>query len=452
MVAFRMKRLSVLAIAAAMVATLAGCASESVPVAPAERTEAAPSSRSANAPPPSSLDVRPAEPAAPQTVVVPIRSGPPKVALLIPLTGRAAAVGKALRGAAELALFDIASEDFALAFYDTGSDPATAGRMAERAISEGAQLIIGPLFAEAAKTVGPIAQAAGVPVLAFSNDRSAAGSGVWVLGLLPDQQVARVVGYAASNGYGRVGVLAPANAYGAAAMQAARDTAGLFGATITRAQSYVPDSPALSDTVRAFANYDARKSALAGQRAQLRATGGDIARRALERLKGRETAGPHPYDAVLVPEGGQAILNLAPLMAFYDIDPSEVKYLGTALWADPALGREPTLVGGWFAAPSPAGRKGFVERYRAVHGAPPQGLASLAYDAVGLAAVLARQPGGDGFTFESLTQPYGFAGADGLFRLLADGTNQRGLAVLRLTSDGFEEVDPAPQSFSAATN
>lgn len=451
MMRFRTRQMSLAATLAVMVAVLTACASGNVPVAPSERSETAPPPKAAEATPPPSLDVRPRQPE-PEPVIVPVRTGPPKVALLVPLSGRAAEVGRALRNAAELALFDIAAEDFALAFYDTGSNAQMAASAAGTAIADGAQLIVGPLFAESARAVGPVARAAGVPVLAFSNDRSAAGDGVWVLGLLPDQQVERVVRYAAANGYGRIGVLAPSNAYGSAAMQAARQTAARVGATITRTQAYVPGSPSLSDTVRSFAAYDARKAALESQRAELRATGGEIARNALARLKGQETSGPFPYDAVLVPEGGQAVLNLAPLMAYYDIDPGEVKYLGTALWADPALGREPTLVGGWFAAPDPAGRQRFVERYRSVHGGAPPGLASLAYDAVGLAAVLARQPDAQGFPVESLTQPSGFAGTDGLFRLLNDGTNQRGLAVLRLTPDGLEQVDPAPQSFSAAIN
>ncbi len=417
MMRFRARQVGLSATFAVMVAVLAACSSAKQPEMPSERVETAPPPKAAEAPPPSSLDLQPSQPV-PGGVAIPDQAGPPKVALLLPLTGRAAAVGKALRNAAELALFDIATEDFALAFYDTASSPQTAAAAARSAINEGADMIIGPLFADSARSVGPVAQAANVPVLSFSNDRSAAGNGVWVLGLLPSEQVERVVRYAASNGYSRIGVLAPSNAYGFEAMQAARDTAARTGATISRMRSYTPgDSTSLSETVKSFA-----------------------------------AGGEGGYDAVLVPEGGQNILNLAPLMAYYDIDPNKVKYLGTALWADPSLGREPTLVGGWFAAPDPAGRKPFVDRYRSVHGTAPHGLASLAYDAVGLAAVLSRQPGGDGFSVENLTQPSGFNGADGLFRLLIDGTNQRGLAVLRLTANGFERVDPAPTSFSAAIN
>ncbi|MCR9071005.1 MAG: penicillin-binding protein activator [Alphaproteobacteria bacterium] len=418
MVGFRARRAGLAAALFVMVAFLGACSSTLEPLVPTERVESAPAPKPADAPPPSTLDVGQTQPE-PGPVVILDRSGPPKVALLVPLTGRATEVGKALRNAAELALFDIADDDFTLAFYDTASSPQMAAEAAQNAIAEGADLIVGPLFSESAKAVAPVARAANVPVLAFSNDRTAAGDGVWILGLLPGEQVERVIRYAAANGFARIGVLAPSNAYGFTVVEAARQSAARAGAAITRTQSYTPGSPSLSETVQRFA-----------------ATAGDT----------------FPYDAVLVPEGGQSILNVAPLMAYYDIDPKEVKYLGTALWADRALSREPTLLGGWFAAPDPAMRQGFVDRYRAVYGTAPHGLASLSYDAVGLTAVLARQTDDAPFAFENLTQPSGFAGADGLFRLLPDGTNQRGLAVLRVTENGFRSIDPAPQSFSPAIN
>ena len=139
-------------------------------------------------------------------------------------------------------------------------------------------------------------------------------------------------------------------------------------------------------------------------------------------------------------------------MAFYDIAPETTHYLGSALWSDQTIGQEKTLVGGWFAAPSPLVRQDFQDRYRVLFGEVPPGLASLGYDAVSMAAVLARQPGGPAFDAGSMTQPSGFLGVDGVFRLLPDGGNQRGLAVLRVTDTGFVVEDPAPQSFEMLIN
>ncbi|NQW11612.1 MAG: penicillin-binding protein activator [Alphaproteobacteria bacterium] len=437
----------------AMMIGLAACAKRTVPVgappspvAPRGTDRAAP----LGPPPAPRLEVERRAEQVPPAIAAP--TGPPKVALLVPLSGRAAEVGAGLRNAAEMALFEIAGPSFALAFYDTASTPMGAARAAERALAEGARMIIGPLFSASTQAVGPIAAPAGVPVLSFSNDRSVAGGGIWVFGLLPTQQVDRVVRYAVGRGFTRIGALVPANAYGSTAIQAARASAEAAGAAVSRAEVYRPEAQDLADLVKRFADYDIRRQELGEQRADLRARGGDVAKSALKRLETLDTTGPYPYDAVLVPAGGEELRNLAPLMAYYDIDPVEVKYLGTALWAEPGLGREPTLVGGWFAAPSPATRAAFEARYRDAFGAAPPGLASLAYDGVALAAVLARAPEGPAFDAASLTQESGFAGVDGLFRLLPDGGNERGLAILRLTQDGYEVEDPAPVSFELLLN
>ena len=402
--------------------SLAGCGGSVPPPQTAGPAPTAPAAPAAPAgPPPSgSLELGRSLPA----ITPPVPVGPPNVALLVPLTGRASAVGLAMRDAAELALFEIADDAFALSIHDTGSTPAGAAAAAEKAIAGGARMIIGPLFSTGVSAIAPMARAAGVPVVAFSNDRSVAGDGVWVFGLLPAQQVERVVLYARARGLQRFGALVPANPFGSAALQALNSAVARTGGTVVATDSY----PAGRGT-----------------------DNGSLVTNFARRV-GASATGTPSIDAVLVPDGGAEIRNLAPLMAYHDIDNSKVRYLGSTLWNDPELGREPTLVGGWFAGPSPQIRRPFEQRYRSVFGNPPPGLASLAYDAVSLAAVMGRQPGGPAYDRESLTQVSGFAGVDGLFRLMPDGTNQRGLAVLRLTARGIEIEDPAPSSFEALLN
>lgn len=397
---------------------LAGCSSgETVPVTstPPPAAQQPPPQAQEPLPPAGSLELgQPLPDAGPM-----VPAGPPRIALLLPLTGRAAGVGQAMRNAAELALFEIADEEFALSVHDTGSTPDGAAAAAQKAIAGGTRLIVGPLFATEVSAVAPLARPAGVPVIAFSNDRSVAGGGVWVFGLLPDQQVQRVAEYAGSRGLTRFGALVPGNAFGSTTLQALNASVSRIGGSVVASESY----PAGRGTEN-----------------------GPLVRRFAQRI-GASNGGTPYIDAVLVPDGGAEIRNLAPLMAYYDIDNTKVRYLGSTLWNDPELGREPALAGGWFAAPSPQTRQPFEQRYRSVFGAAPAGLASLAYDAVSLAAVMARQPGGPAFDPQSLTQPSGFAGVDGLFRLMPDGSNQRGLAILRLTPTGIEIQDPAPTSF-----
>jgi hypothetical protein len=221
--------------------------------------------------------------------------------------------------------------------------------------------------------------------------------------------------------------------------------------------------------VKQLADYDERHKALNEQRAELEARDDEISKRALKRLEILDTLGDVGFDALVLPAGGNEVRELAPLLAFYDVDPGRVKLLGTWLWDDPSLGREPTMVGAWFAAPPPESRTAFVDRFAKLYGRQPSRLATLGYDAVALAAVLARRtenvtvvagatptetstPSPTPYSIEALTSVNGFAGMDGIFRLLPDGRTERGLAVLEIRRDGIAVVDPAPQSFAPVVN
>ena len=155
----------------------------------------------------------------------------------------------------------------------------------------------------------------------------------------------------------------------------------------------------------------------------------------------------HDYDALFLPEGDGRLKNLAPQLPYFDIDPGDVKFLGTGLWDEPGLGTEPALDGAWYAAPPPSLRSAFEKRYQQIYKTAPPRLATLGYDAMALAAVLARAPQGADFSDAALTNPNGFSGVDGIFRLRPDGLVQRGLGVLEVHRGGGTVIDPAPQSF-----
>ena len=152
-------------------------------------------------------------------------------------------------------------------------------------------------------------------------------------------------------------------------------------------------------------------------------------------------------DAVLIAQGGSVLRAIAPSLAFSGLDPAKVKLLGPGLWDDPAIIRESSLEGGWFAAPAPDADDAFNTRYKETYGANPPALASLAYDAVSLVALLSSGTPYHRFTPGALMDPNGFSGVDGIFRFNADGTSERGLAILEVQPDGFHVVDPAPRTF-----
>ena len=344
-----------------------------------------------------------------------------KVALLLPLSGQNAAIGRALMQAAEMGVFDSGDDNFNLVVRDSAT-PGGPALAVSSAMTEGAKLVLGPLFSQ---EVPDAARAAGslVPVISFSNDRNAAKPGVFVLGIAPQAQVERVVSYAASQQLKRFAILYPSSAYGNAVRQAYQNAVAQSGGQVAVMQGY---DPAATDFI----------STMQSLQSSYKSNG---------------------FDALMIPEGGQKLRALIAMLPGFDIPSASagsggVRLLGTALWNDPALTRDPNLSGAWFATTPPDRWTSFAQRYQSVYGSPPDPRAGVVYDAVTLAVALAKaKPGGD-FSVTRLTDVSGFAGVTGLFRLNPDGTTTRGLSVLEIAPGGINVRDPAPTTFQAAIN
>jgi branched-chain amino acid transport system substrate-binding protein len=400
----------------------------------------------ANAQPPIVVQGMPARPA-------PDAAGLMRVGLLVPLTGPSAPVGQALLNAAQMALFDVADERFVLQAYDTQGTPEGAIEASNKALSHGAQLLLGPLFSGEAKAIAPQAAAAGVNMVAFSTDPSVAGPHAFVMGFLVQEQVRQIVAYANGKGLKRLAVLAPDSAYGQSVVQAMQQFVPAYGGQMSQVALYQADGKNLNEVVRQLASFDSRKQALERQKAELAGKEDEISQLALKRLQSLDTAGEVDFDAILLPDQGTRLTQAATLLPFFDIDPGRVQLLGTLLWNTPGLGREPVMVGGVYPAPPPDSTRQFFSRYRELYGQVPPTIATHGYDAVALAAVLARSaaPGmANAFSAEAITAGTGFAGVDGIFRFLPNGLSQRGFAVMQVTREGTMMVQPAPTTFEAA--
>lgn len=334
---------------------------------------------------------------------------PVRVALLLPLSGPAAEVGNAMLDAAQLALFEFDDPSILLIPKDTGGDSYKAMQAAEAALAEGAEIILGPLFAASVRNVAVPARAAGVPVIAFSTDATVAGEGVYLLSFLPEQDVERVVDFAVLEGRHGFAALVPQNEYGARVRDALAQAVAARGAELVAVETYPPSADGMLPPAERLAQQRER------------------------------------FDTVMLPAGGQELRTLAPLLPYFDVDPRETKLIGTGLWDDPSILSEPNLVGGWFAAPPPETRQAFTQRFQQAFGRKPHRIASLAYDATSLAIALSDGLPGARYPAAELTAEDGFAGIDGVFRFLRDGRNERALAVMEVRPGGFVVVSPAPR-------
>ena len=356
-----------------------------------------------------------------------------KVGLLLPLSGKHEALGQAMLRASQLALFDIAHANFELLPRDTAGTAQGARNAAREVVAEGAELIIGPVFSDAVRAVKSVAQNAHINVIGFSTDWTLAGGNTFIMGFMPFDQIDRLADYVAKkNTLSSVSIIAPRSDYGQIVTSSWQSKTAQLGIPSAKVTNFSLSQPNLAPLMRTFTEYDERE------------------------IKAKEMGTttlkvPASFDAVLIPAGGETALSIANLLNHYDLPPSSVQRLGTGLFDDEGLATEQSLYGAWFAAPSPKLRRSFERRYQATYNKIPPRLASLSYDATALAAVLAQRglktSGRPDFTSAAITNPNGFSGIDGIFRFRANGTAERGLAILEYKRGTIRVLEDAPKTF-----
>lgn len=353
-----------------------------------------------------------AAPAGPPQQPMVAGNGQVKVALILPLSasGNAGVAALSMKNAAEMALAEFQNPNIQLLIKDDSGTPQGASQGAQQALDEGAEIILGPLFAASVPATAQIARSRGISCIAFSTDSSVAGHGVYLLSFLPESDVNRIVEYAASTGKRSFAALLPDNAYGNVVELAFKQAVARRGGRVAVFEKYGADRTTPARTVA---------QALA------------------------------QADSLLLADDGESVAATADALTAAGANLRNIQILGTGLWDNPRVVASASLQGGLYAAPDPSGFRAFAGRYRTRYGAEPVRTATLAYDSVALVAALARTQGGQRFTPDLLTNPSGFAGIDGLFRFRADGTNERGLAVMRVASSGSVPVAGSPKSFGA---
>ncbi|CCD96451.1 conserved hypothetical protein [Bradyrhizobium sp. ORS 375] len=339
-------------------------------------------------------------------------NGQVKVGLILPLSasGNAGVAAQSMKNAAEMALAEFQNPNIQLLIKDDAGSPQGAQQGAQQACDEGAEILLGPLFAGSVPATSQVARTRNISVIAFSTDSSVAGRGVYLLSFLPESDATRIVDYSASVGKRSFAALLPDNPYGTV-------VEGAFKTAVSRR----------GGRIVAFEKY-------AGDRTM-------AARAVAQSLGGA--------DALLLADDGESVVATADALTAAGANLRNIQLLGTGLWDNPRVYNSASLQGGLYAAPDPSGFRAFAGRYRTRFGGDPVRTATLAYDAVALVAALARTQGAQRFAPDVLTNASGFAGIDGLFRFRSDGTNERGLAVMRVGSGGGQAVAGAPKSFSA---
>ncbi|WP_227284518.1 penicillin-binding protein activator [Boseongicola sp. H5] len=342
-----------------------------------------------------------------------------EVAMLLPYGSASAGddlVARSLENAARMAMAEVQGVEINLTVYNTAGNAAQAAAVAQQAVSAGADVILGPLRSDAAAAVGVAVARSNINVLSFSNNTEIAGGNVFVLGHTFQNTAARVVNYAATQGRNRILILHARNLAGEVARDAVERAVAGTGATITGRVSYefsqngvVAALPTVMSTVRSTDT-----NAL---------------------IMTSDAAGALPLFAQLLPENG--------------LDTESTRVIGLTRWDVPPQTLELSgLQGGWFALPDPQAAASFNARYSAANGSTPHILAAIGYDAMRAVAETAASQGRLGAA--DLTASSGFNGANGVFRLRSDGTNQRAMAIAQVQNNQVAVIDPAPRRLGPA--
>jgi ABC-type branched-subunit amino acid transport system substrate-binding protein len=354
------------------------------------------------------------QPGGPPQQPTAVGTGSVRVAVILPLSaqGNAGVAALSMKNAAEMALAEFQNPNIQLLIKDDAGTPQGSQQSAQQAVDEGAEIILGPLFALSVPAAAQVARNRGISVIAFSTDSTVAGRGVYLLSFLPESDVNRIIDYATSTGKRSFAALLPDNAYGSVVEVAFQQAVSRRGGRVAAFQKYTPDRNQMQPPVQAIAQ----------------ALG--------------------TSDSLFLADDGDSLAAVVEALTAAHANLRAVQLLGTGLWDSPRVFSNAALQGGLYAAPDPAGFRAFAGRYRTRYGQEPVRTATLAYDAVALIAALARTQGPQRFSTDVLTNSSGFAGIDGLFRLRVDGTNERGLAVMRVTSSGGQIAAAAPKTFA----
>lgn len=345
---------------------------------------------------------------------------PIQVALLVPGGSSSAGddlVARNLENAARMAASDLGGT-VQLRVYNTAANPSQAAAVAGQAVAEGAQIIVGPLHAQDANAAGHAVAASGINVLSFSNNAEIAGGNVFILGQTFQNTAGRLLRHAASQGRRNVVIVHDPDTAGQIGRRAIEEAAAASGMSVVGVESYELSQQGVVAAVPQIAR-------------TVQATGADVV------FFTASTTGALPMLTQLLRENG--------------VDPNVSIFMGLTRWdAPPGAVTSPALQGGYFARPDPGVTQQFESRYAAAYGQPPHALAALAYDGVAAVGALAKSRRPDALSARRLTQSAGFAGANGIFRLFPNGTNERALAVAQIRDNQVQVIENAPKSFSGA--
>ena len=375
------------------------------------------------------------------------------IAVLLPMNGPAKTVGNDIKTSIETAFLRKTKPNIKMSFYDLSGKKPERDTIMQTVINENPDIVIGPLFAEDAKTMRDI-KPSELPVLSFTSDATALGDGVMTINLIPSQSIETMINQMQIDGAKDVLVLAPNDKSGQLMASVAKQSLDLYNMPTKGLLYYTPsNTDNIKDVAMRASLYNARNAANTRAREILSdilnkenisgETRGSLIRQ-LEKLSRTETTGKLPYDAILFLGNGEDSKALMSFLRYYGVGNREVAFYGTTLWHGADIASDFSMSGAKYAT-LPNISENFVNLYNMVAGKNPDYLSAFGYDAANLALGMLFSPKAEpAYLFD----PNGYIGAAGIFRLQPSGESERALRIMTLNGSGeAKEIKPAQTNF-----
>ena len=300
------------------------------------------------------------------------------------------------------------------------------------------KVYIGPLNSKHTKLVKKYCQE-GAIFFSFSSERDLAGDCVFLINFFPKNEIKTLFDFFPNNS--KVAILYPENIYGYAINFLVDQIAFDSDSVIVNRSSYKADMSNLREAIKELGKYELRKYELTRQKTILAKKNDSESKKRLKKLKKFKTTKDLDFTHVLIADYGIRLLQVVPLLPYYDIDPNVVKFVGTGVWDDPAFFDEPSLQNAFFAGVELAKRKDLFEQYTKIYDAKPLRISTLPYDLIGLLSyVYGKKQTLDDLYKLLNNKSVRFDGVDGNF-YFDDNIIERDLSILKISNGEAKKVN-----------
>jgi len=276
------------------------------------------------------------------------------IIVFLPLTGKYSSFGNKIRKSLDLSILNFGNNKIKLIYFDTGK--VVDLKLIKNLLNElNPKFIIGPFTREVLLKIKPFARKDDLPILTFSNDIAMVENNVWSLGFSPEEQAQSVISCALMHGYSKFGIIAPDNLYGKIISEQAID---LISADRNNYYSSLfLSNEKLNNKTNLYSNL----------------------RRFLQYSESEETH--TKFETILLGGRKDFILEIAPLLAFFNVDSRFVKILGTETFNDDEIINEPSLEKSWFPLISSKNNEQFKYLWKDIWGGTNDYFSNAGFDA-----------------------------------------------------------------------